>query len=395
MRTWMDKDLLPCPIKSILDNDMYKFYMLYAVMKLYPTANVCYKFKNRGKHRFNAKFMERFDEFMKYQIAGVKMTEKEAKWLHAKCPFFTPDFILFLKQFRFDPRQVSYHLDEENNLVIEVNGLWHETIMWEITLMAAISEIYFQTVDTDWNHDMEDYKKKTFKKFVRLRDAGVTVADFSTRRRRSFESQEVVVKVGKMFKNFIGTSNPYLAMKYDLRPIGTQAHEWIMGVSALESLNHPNRLAMQKWAEVYKGELGISLTDTYGTDAFLKDFDVYYAKLFDGVRHDSGSPFNFVDKFVAHYTKLGINPMLKTAVFSDGLDVDAAIEINEYCKDKIRASFGIGTFLSNDFENSPALNMVIKLHRVNEFFVVKLSDINGKEMGEENSLKFHKWLFNR
>jgi nicotinate phosphoribosyltransferase len=184
-------------------------------------------------------------------------------------------------------------------------------------------------------------------------------------------------------------------MIHEVRSIGTTAHEFIQAVSALESLNHPNRLAMQKWSEVYRGELGIALPDTFGTDAFLKDFDVYFAKMFDGARQDSGKPFEFADKFIAHYKKLGIDPLTKTLVFSDALNVKKAIEINEYCKGKIKASMGIGTFFSNDFEGSPALNMVIKLWTVNDFFVVKLSDDNGKENGEAKSLEMHKWLFGR
>lgn len=382
-------------INSILDDDIYKFYMMNAITKLYPDTVVIYKFKNRGKHRFNQEFLNQFDDFMKNQIEHIVMTDEEVKWLRKTCPFFTPDYISFLKDYRFNPNEVAYSLDEENNLVLEINGLWNSTIMWEIVLMAAISEIYFKTVDTNWNHDLEDYRQRTYDKFSRLFDANVTIADFGTRRRRSAEVQDIVVETGKNFPNFIGTSNPYLAMKYGVRPIGTQAHEWICGISALESLNHPNRLAMQKWAEVYHGELGIALTDTYGTDSFLKDFDVYYAKLFDGVRHDSGSPYEFCNKILDHYKKLGINPMLKTAVFSDGLDVDTCIKINEYCKNKIRCSFGCGTHLTNDFLNSPALNMVIKLHKVNDFFVVKLSDNPGKEMGEAKSLEMHKWLFGR
>ncbi len=384
-----------CPTKSVLDTDIYKFYMLYAVTKLYPNVNVSYKFKNRGPHRFNKAFMDAFEHFINFQIQDVKLTDREADYLRKICPFFTPDFISYLKEFRFDPSQVHYFLDDEDNLVLDVSGLWRETIMWEIVLMAAISELYFKTVDTTWNTDMEVYRTKTQSKFIELQNNGVTVADFSTRRRRSFEAQAVVVEVGKAFKNFIGTSNVYLAMLNEVRAIGTTAHEFIQAVSALESLNHPNRLAMQKWSEVYRGELGIALPDTFGTDAFLKDFDIYFAKMFDGVRQDSGKPLEFADKFIAHYKKLGIDPMTKTLVFSDSLNVKKAIEINEYCKGKIKASMGIGTFFSNDFENSPALNMVIKLWSVNDFYVVKLSDDNGKENGEAKSVEFHKWLFGR
>lgn len=172
------------------------------------------------------------------------------------------------------------------------------------------------------------------------------------------------------------------------------AHEFIMGVSELESLRYANRFALYKWAEVYKGNLGIALTDTYGTAAFFKDFDLTLSKLFDGVRHDSGCPFKFTDNVINHYKKLGITPDTKTIVFSDGLDLDLAYKINAYCLNKIRCSFGIGTHFTNDFPNSKATNIVIKLNSINNIPVVKLSDIDVKNTGDVKALEYAKYVFN-
>ena len=197
-------------------------------------------------------------------------------------------------------------------------------------------------------------------------------------------------------KGFVGTSNVYLAMKYGVKPIGTMAHEWIQGHCVLGGIRHANRYALDAWTRVYRGNLGIALTDTYGTNAFLEDFDTYLAKLFDGVRHDSGDPFRFVDKIVAHYKKLGINPRSKTIVFSDNLKPTTCIALLHYCEDNdICCSFGIGTNFTNDFPLSPlkALNMVIKLVRLNGIPVVKLSDDLGKIIGDPDMVRVIRYLY--
>jgi nicotinate phosphoribosyltransferase len=188
---------------------------------------------------------------------------------------------------------------------------------------------------------------------------------------------------------FVGTSNVRLAMKYGVKPIGTKAHEWYQAHSQLAGLEHANRAALEAWINVYHSALGIALTDTYGTDAFLRDFSRELAMAYDGVRHDSGDPFKFVDKFVAHYEKLGIDPLSKTAVFSDSLNVEKAIKIHRYCQNKIKDSFGIGTFFTNDFPKSAfkPLNIVIKLVRLNGKPVVKLSDDFGKSFGERDAVR--------
>jgi len=186
----------------------------------------------------------------------------------------------------------------------------------------------------------------------------------------------------------------HFAYKYNLNPIGTMAHEWVQAISALESLNHANRFMLKAWTDVYNGKLGIALTDTYGTDAFFKDFDLKYAALFLGVRHDSGDPIVFANKVIAHYKKLNIDPKTKIIVFSDGLTADKAVEIQQHCdKIGIPCSFGIGTSFTNDFDNSPALNMVIKLWTLNDSPIVKLSDVPSKANGMEQAIEMMRFMY--
>jgi nicotinate phosphoribosyltransferase len=322
----------------------------------------------------------------------LALSDQEACWLQITCPFLKPTFIEYLRNYRFDPNEVTVLIRNEQ-LHLHINGLWGRTILWEVPLMATISELYFK--NKNWNYDGQ--KEKAQNKLKILEDGDCHFADFGTRRRRSFDTQKLVV--GEFCKNtnglFIGTSNPYLAKLFKTKPIGTQSHEWIQGHSILGSLLHANRDAMDAWVKVYRGNLGIALTDTYGTDAFFNDFDLFYAQLFNGVRHDSGDAFKFADKVVAHYKKLRISPSEKTIIFSDNLNVDKAVELKRYCdKIGIKCSFGIGTFFTNDFDGElKPLNMVIKLVGLNGTPVVKLSDDAGKESGDPEAIRVAKWIF--
>jgi nicotinate phosphoribosyltransferase len=205
----------------------------------------------------------------------------------------------------------------------------------------------------------------------------------------------VVEELAGFAPHFVGTSNVWLAREFKVKPIGTMAHEWFMGLSVLEGLRHANRHALHAWLKVYQGSLGIALTDTYGTDVFFKDFDALLSRQFDGVRQDSGDPLEFVEKALAHYQRLRIPADSKTIIFSDALDVDRAIEIRRTCGDRMHTSFGIGTHLTNDFAGAKALNMVIKLWSVNGMPVVKLSDAPGKEQGERDAVRVARWTFDR
>ena len=372
--------------------------MQQAVLELFPTAMVKYKFINRGKQRFNEKFLKALRTEID-AMATLKLTNEEYVWFKKTCPYIKNSYFDYLKNYRFNPNQVKIGLTEDNNLWLEIEGLWCETILWEVPLMAMISELYFKIVETKWNWHKDaiaDYRWNVAGKMNTLAKHNALLSEFGTRRRRSFDVQYAVMQTltfRNMYKNFVGTSNVYLAMVFGVKPIGTAAHEWVMGNSVLEGLRNANYYAWNNWCRVYSGSLGIALTDTYGTDAFLNNFNMRLAKLYDGVRHDSGCPFVFTDKIIAHYKKNGIDPITKTIVFSDGLNVETAVKIREYCEGKIKCSFGIGTNLTNDFEYSPALNMVIKLYEVNNVPVVKLSDNPGKEMGDKDALRVAKWTF--
>lgn len=379
-------------ITSILDTDAYKLSMQRAVLQCFPKVPVKYKFINRRGTPFTHNFGPMLQEQINH-MADLRLTEDERSFLAVACPFLGIEHLSYLKDYRYDPSEVSIKWDESGRLEVEVAGLWERTILWEVPLMALISELYFMFCDTNWTAEKQDHKANI--KGQNLRN--LTYADFGTRRRRSYASQANVVNVLKNHYDtlgFIGTSNVHLAHKFCAKPIGTMAHEWIMGVSAMEGLRHANRYSMKHWSDVYRGNLGIMLTDTFRTNAFFEDFDGYYARLFDGVRHDSGDPIKFGDRVIDHYHKLRIDPETKTIVFSDGLDTEAAKTIALYFKGVIKTSFGIGTHLTNDYgPDSPALNMVIKMTECNGVPVIKLSDAPGKETGDRDALRVAKWTF--
>jgi nicotinate phosphoribosyltransferase len=377
-------------IKSILDNDLYKFTMQAAILALYPTVEGEYEFINR-RPAVN-KFTPEAVDVIRREIAKMADLRLTPEWRAAfkrKCPYLPDTYLDALQNYSFDPNEVEVTLNKDGDLKVHIKGLWWRTVLWEVPLMAIISETYFRVVETNWGEYGQDERIKN--KGDRLSAAGTRYADFGTRRRRSFYSQERVVATLKGKPGFVGTSNVFLAITYGVTAIGTMAHEWLMAHQVIGDVRHTNRDALKAWQKVYVGELGIALTDTLGTDAFFKDFDPVLSRLFDGVRHDSGDPFKFIDKVVAHYESHRINPLSKSIVFSDGLDPSLAIQIAEACKGRILCSFGIGTNFTNDYDNSKALNIVIKLVRVNGVGVVKFSDVVTKAIGDMDARRVVRW----
>lgn len=376
-------------IKSILDTDLYKLTMQQAVIQHFPRLKVRYKFIDRNK----VSYPDGFDTLLKNEVKDMEtlsLTKNEKRFLTEKCGgYLTPTYIDFLEGYRYDSSELNISLDSENHLNITIEGYWYRTIAWEVVLMGLISELYFKT--TEQIVDLEQFTEKDLTKLNKMVEHNAYLADFGTRRRYSVENQDRVVKLFTSVPNqiFVGTSNVYLAYKYDIKPIGSIAHEWIMVHSAIYGYKMANTLAMENWVNTYGGQLGTMLVDTFTTDVFLKSFDSKYARLYDGVRHDSSCPFEFVDKFVAHYKNLGIDPMSKTIIFSDGLDIETATQIKEYCVGKIKSSFGIGTHLTNDVGVKP-LNIVIKVSEVlvGEEWVhtIKLSDNTGKNTGNKDEV---------
>jgi len=381
-------------IKSLVDTDLYKLSMQRAVLERYNGVPVTYKFINRRPEgRFNDAFAKAFAEELK-AMGRLFIQPVEIDFLMDRCPYLGKEYLRYLMDYHFNPREVRYEF-KDGELQLEISGCWDRVILWEVPLMALISELYFIHCDREWTPVGQEEKVRSKAETLR----NVSFADFGTRRRRSLAIQNLVVdslcqtKVAGICPHFVGTSNVYLACLHNTKAIGTMAHEWIMGVSAMEGLRHANRHAMRIWSEVYKGDLGIALTDTYGLGAFLNDFDVYQAKLFDGVRHDSGSPDDFAELVIQAYHARGIDPRTKTIVFSDGLDAAKAAELQAKYGRDIKLSFGIGTNLTNDFEGSRALNMVIKMTSCNGLPVVKLSDVPEKATGDRDALRVARWTF--
>jgi len=375
-------------LQSILDTDLYKLTMMQIVYALHKDKHVVYKFKNRGGTTFPKGFSDEL-RLMVVLMKNLRLNSFEKTWLKENCPYFKNEFLGLLESYRFGPDEVLITEPNPGEVEITISGPWWRTILWEVPLMAIISELYFYMTEQDADKSLM-LKNLTNKAWI-FAQHGCQVAEFGTRRRYSFKTQEEVIQLTKLspsVPNFIiGTSNVHLAMKHGLKPIGTMAHEWFMGYQGwVNDLVEINRRALRDWHQFYDGQLSIALTDTYTTDVFFHAFDENLARLYDGVRQDSGDPIEFGKKMIAHYKKLRINPQNKTIVFSDGLDAETATQIQEIFEDQINVLFGIGTYLSNDVGVKP-LNMVIKLWESNGVPVIKLSDTAGKHNGEPEAVQ--------
>ena len=369
---------------SILDNDFYKFTMQQGVVRLFPWARARYKFINRGNHEFPDGFAAALRNAVE-EMASLRLSEEEKSFLRITCPYLDPVYLDFLQGYRYDPEEVKIE-QRGSQLNVSIEGLWYRSILWEVPLLSLISELYYKLKGLE-RISQEEVVECTRNKIEKYRRLGVTVADFGTRRRHSYAVHKTVVEALKEFGSgsFIGTSNVHLARINDTKPIGTHAHEWFMFHAARYGFKMANALGLEHWVRIYRGDLGIALSDTYTTDVFFSQFDRMYSKLFDGVRHDSGNPAQFAEKVIEHYKKLGINPRSKTIIFSDALNYDKVARIADHCRDRIGMSFGIGTNLTNDVGPEP-LNIVIKMteaqpHNDEWTEVVKLSDEKGKYTG--------------
>ncbi len=378
-------------IQSLLENDLYKFSMGQAVLHNYPRTSVKVEFKLRSPNIHLGYLKERIDEELDH-LCTLQFTRDEVDYIRS-IRYLSSDYADYLKNFRLDREQVHTEVDANGDLQMWAEGPWRDVIYFEIPCLAIVQELYMQDKPVDFAQSDQRLQEK----ITRFGDAahlGFNLSDFGIRRRYSREWQDHVVAefARRIPRTFAGTSNVYLARKYDLIPIGTFAHEWFMGIMGENvRLADVQKVALDTWAREYRGELGIALSDIFGFRAFLRDFDKYFAKLFDGCRHDSGSPFTWGNMLIEHYHRLGIDPRTKTAVFSDSLDPDLALRLAaEFCG-KIKVSFGIGTNLTNDMldhdgKSIPPLSMVMKLVESNGTPVLKLSDALGKSMCHDQSL---------
>jgi nicotinate phosphoribosyltransferase len=381
-------------LKSILDNDFYKITMQNAVIKLFPNEKVKYQFINRGKHHFPSGFAEELRKSVN-AMAELKLTKDEKKFLRETCPYLDLPYLDFLAGYHYDPTEVKI-TQTDNSLEVTVEGEWYRTILWEVPILSLISELHYEMNNMVRDSD-EGVIQKTLEKAQQLNRLHVTFAEFGTRRRHSYKVHDLVVDslvTNNNTGNFIGSSNVHFAMKYGVKPIGTHAHEWFMFHAAEYGFKMANALSLEHWVDVYRGDLGVALSDTYTTEVFFQQFDKKFAKLFDGVRHDSGDPIEFANKTIAHYQKNGINPLFKYIIFSDGLNLEKVEEITKACKGRIGISFGIGTNLTNDVGVKP-MNIVMKLigaQSINGDWIptVKLSDEHGKYTGDPKMIELAK-----
>ena len=382
-------------LTSLLDNDFYKITMQNAVIKRFPYAHARYAFINRGEHAFP----EGFGEALRGEVdrmATLRLSDEEKRYLQTTCPYLDPTYLDFLAGFRYDPSEVTIE-QQGSELSVVMEGPWYRTILWEVPLMALISELWYQLRGVSVSEDDEALiEQRTREKIELYRQHGLKIAEFGTRRRFSFAVHDRVVKALRHYggEAFSGTSNVLLAMRHGVKPIGTHAHEWFMFHGARFGFKMANSLALEHWVDVYRGDLGIALTDTFTTRAFFESFDKKFAKLFDGVRHDSGDPIEFADATIAHYQRLGIDPLSKTIIFSDALTPEKVERIRAFCQGRIGMAFGIGTNFTNDIGVAP-MNMVIKMVEARPegqgwLPVVKLSDVPTKNTGDPEMIALAK-----
>ena len=364
-------------IKSLLDQDLYSFTVGQVVYCKFKDTVVSYIFINRGKTKFPMNFVDELKKQLT-MLSKIGFTADELNWLVGKHPFIkNEEYIEFLSTYRFDPNELEI-TNDNGNLIIKINGKWLRTIMWEVPLLALVSELFYlltgDPIATDW-------AERIVSKGNTLEKSGCIWMDFGTRRRYSLLVQATVVANMKRNKGFIGTSNCYLAYTYDVNSIGTMSHQFMMGISGIYGIKDANKIALKIWKDFYGNYLSIFLPDTFTTNAFLNDFNTDIANVYDGLRQDSGDPEEWMDKnIIPHYTKLGVPLKNKHIIFSDSLDVPKALNLHEKYKNIANISFGIGTNFSNDVGVRP-LSIVIKLNSINGINVVKLSDIEGKFTG--------------
>ena len=374
-------------IKSLLENDLYKFSMGQAIYHQFSDYKTTWSFKCRNE---DVVFTHEIVEEIRHQIrlyCELSFTEEELEYLH-HIRWLKGSYIDFLRLWR--PRYEDFDIVEEKDggLSIETRGTWLNTSMYEVPALAIVNEVYFR-MTYDYDKLLADFKVRADEKVERVRNGEFLLGSFSEfglRRRLSAEAQEYIVSKLADCKSeksyFLGTSNVFLAKKYNLVPVGTMAHEWIMCVGQGDHKHNPaysNYYALNAWVKEYGVLNGTALTDTITTDCFLRDFRLTFATLFSGVRHDSGDPKQWGDKMLKHYESLEIDPHGKTLLFSDSLNFEKATDIYKYFEGRCKVAFGIGTYLSND-TSVGALNIVMKVTLCNGQDVAKISDIEGKGM---------------
>ena len=379
-------------ITSLLDTDLYKFTMMQVVLHQFPGAEVEYRFKCRNAKAPGMQDLAPFATEIREEIralCSLRFQDAELAYLKAM-RFIKSDFVDFLALFRLNEKYVSVKPLPSGEIEVAIAGPWLHTILFEIPVLSIINEVYFR--NTQKQPDLVQGRQRLTTKIAQLQAPGLQalkIADYGSRRRFGKAWHEEVLgalttRLGTgTTGQFAGTSNVLFAMELGLTPLGTMAHEYLQACQALgPRLRDSQVFAFESWAKEYRGDLGIALSDVYGMSAFLRDFDLYFCKLFDGARHDSGDPFQWGERMLAHYVKNRVDPKTKTLIFSDGLTVPRTIELYQQFYGRCQLAFGIGTNLTNDLGYEP-LQIVIKMIRCNGQPVAKLSDTPSKNMCDD------------
>ena len=386
-------------IHSLLDTDLYKFTMMQVVLHHFPGARVEYRFKCRNPGVDLAQFASQIREEVR-SLCSLQFRDAELAYLRSM-RFIKSDFIDFLGLFRLNEKYINIIPQPSGELEIRIQGPWLHTILFEIPVLAIVNEVYFR--NTQKRPDLDEGRRRLETKIAQLQEAGLgdlKIADYGTRRRFSKDWHEEVLRTlnarlgavtsppsasqpGGRLPQLAGTSNVLYAMKLGLIPLGTMAHEYLQACQALgPRLRDSQIFGFESWAREYRGDLGIALSDVYGMSAFLRDFDLYFCKLFDGARHDSGDPFEWGERLIQHYRDNRVDPSSKVLVFSDSLDFDKVRALYLRFKDRAKVAFGVGTNLTNDLGYTP-LQVVMKMVRCNGQPVAKLSDTPSKNMCDD------------
>ncbi|MFM9899811.1 MAG: nicotinate phosphoribosyltransferase [Polaromonas sp.] len=379
-------------ITSLLDTDLYKFTMMQVVLHQFPGAEVEYRFKCRNAKAPGMQDLAPFATEIREEIralCSLRFQDAELAYLKAM-RFIKSDFVDFLALFRLNEKYVSVTPLPSGEIEVSIKGPWLHTILFEIPVLSIVNEVYFR--NTQKQPDLARGRQRLTTKIAELQAPGLQalkIADYGSRRRFGKAWHEEVLRTltaqlgTGVTGQFAGTSNVLFAMKLGLTPLGTMAHEYLQACQALgPRLRDSQVFGFESWAKEYRGDLGIALSDVYGMSAFLRDFDLYFCKLFDGARHDSGDPFQWGERMLAHYVKNRVDPKTKTLIFSDGLTVPRTIELYQQFHGRCQLAFGIGTNLTNDLGYEP-LQIVIKMIRCNGQPVAKLSDTPSKNMCDD------------
>ncbi len=391
-------------ITSLLDTDLYKFTMMQVVLHQFPGAQVEYRFKCRNPGVELAPFASEIRDEIR-ALCTLQFQDAELAYLRSM-RFIKSDFVDFLGLFRLNEKYIRVSALPTGEIDITITGPWLHTILFEIPVLAIVNEVYFR--NTQKVPDFPEGRRRLDAKIAQLQASGLErlkIADYGTRRRFSRAWHEEVLRVlcarlgtdgrgNGDAGQFAGTSNVLYAMKLGVTPLGTMAHEYLQACQSLgPRLRDTQVFGFEMWAKEYRGDLGIALSDVYGMNAFLRDFDLYFCKLFDGARHDSGDPFAWGERLLQHYRDNRVDPLTKTLIFSDALTVPRIIELFQRFHGRCQLAFGIGTNLTNDLGCEP-LQIVVKMTRCNGQPVAKLSDAPGKNMcDDEKYLAYLRQVF--